>query len=107
MRLVQNELCACGCKGALDDDEGIVEEHTTPFALSGVAKPDALFRKPCADKKTFGPRGDITVIAKTKRLRDGRTQADKRKARGSRMKSRGFDKRLRKRMDGSVEPRGK
>lgn len=83
-----------------------IEEHYLPYALSGVPKPDCLLCVPCAFKKTTGPRGDLNVIAHIKRIAEKRTQADKRKARGySLIQGRGFDQSLRKRFDGTVEPR--
>lgn len=104
----QNELCGCGCGLPLSKEEGTVQEHTFAVALGNGEKPDAIYRKPCADKKTYGPRGDLTVIARTKRYREARTQFDKRKAAGgSRIKSRGFDKSLTKKMNGEVVKNGR
>lgn len=107
----QNHLCGCGCGELLSEVEGIIEEHVWAFvALGNEEKGDSLWRKPCADHKTNcihdGHRSDKSEIAHTKRLRDRRTQFEKRKAKGgSRMKSKGFRKDIRKRMNGSVEPR--
>lgn len=109
----QKGLCGCGCGELLNPrDEGVVQEHVWWFvSLGNDGKPDKLYRKPCARKKTNGPRGDINVIAHVKRLAEGRTQADKRAERGPKLRSnakltsRGFDKSLRKKMNGNVEPR--
>lgn len=66
-------------------------------------KPDSLWREDCADKKTNGLRGDKSTIARTKRHMNGKTQYDKRKAKGgTRIKSPGFRKDVKKKMDGSV-----
>lgn len=80
----QKGLCGCGCGEPLrDKDEGIVGEHVWWFvALGNSGKPDKLYRKPCARKKTNGPRGDINTIAHIKRLAEKRTQADHRDERG-------------------------
>lgn len=93
MYLKQRGLCGCGCGELLSADEGIVAEHEYEFvALGNAAKPDALWRKPCADAKTHGPRGDLNTIAHIRRLAEKRTQFDKRKqAGGSRIKGRGFE----------------
>ena len=105
----QKGLCGCGCGEPLSADEGTVGEHRFWFVALGCnEKPDAMFRKPCAMRKTAGPRGDITVIAHVKRLAEGRTQADKRAKHGpklrsnSKLQSRGFDKSLSKKFDGTV-----
>lgn len=110
----QRGLCGCGCGEPLrDKDEGVVGEHVWWFvALGNDGKPDKLYRKPCARKKTNGPRGDLNVIAHVKRLAEGRTQADKRAERGpklrsnAKLKSRGFDKSLSKKMNGTVVRNG-
>lgn len=110
----QRGLCGCGCGEPLrDKDEGVVGEHVWWFvALGNDGKPDKFYRKPCARKKTNGPRGDLNVIAHVKRLAEGRTQADKRAERGpklrsnAKLKSRGFDKSLSKKFSGEVVKRG-
>lgn len=93
----QGGVCAspeCMSKGPFEAD------HFHPVALGNDEKPDQLLCKPCHDKKTNGLRGDKGNIAHIKRLRDSRTQFDKRKERGSRINSAGF-KGWRK-MDGTV-----
>ena len=110
----QYGLCGCGCAEPLrDKDEGVVGEHVWWFvALGNDGKPDKLYRKPCARKKTNGPRRDLNVIADVKRLAEGRTQADKRAERGPKLRanakiqSRGFDKSLSKKMNGTVVRNG-
>lgn len=68
-----------------------IAEHWTPVAMGNDKKPDCLLCEPCADKKTNGLRGDINMIAHTKRIREARTQYDKRKANGgTRIKGAGF-----------------
>lgn len=95
----QGGLCVVwGCT----ESKGLQEEHSTPVALGGDAKPDQLMCKRHHDAKTFGLRGDVSSIAKAKRIREGRTQYDKRKLKGSRIKSRGFDKTRSKKLDGTV-----
>lgn len=110
----QNGLCGCGCGERLNaNGKGDVGEHRFWFVALGCdEKPDALYRSECARKKTNGPRGDINVIAHVKRLAEGRTQADKRAKNGpklksnSKLRSRGFDRSLSKKMNGKVVPRG-
>lgn len=93
MWAAQQGLCGCG--------------------LGNSGKPDKLYRKPCARKKTNGPRGDLTVIAHVKRLAEGRTQHDRRNERGAKLKSNstlrsaGFDKSLSKKMNGTVVKNGR
>lgn len=87
----------CGSEGP-----HFIAEHWFPVALGNDKKPDCLLCEECAVKKTYGLRGDISTIAKVKRIAGGRTQYDKRQERGSRLQSRGFDKSLSKKMDGSV-----
>lgn len=68
-----------------------IGEHTVPVALGNDAKPDALWCEPCARRKTFGDdglRGDISAIAKAKRISERRTQYDRRKKFGASMQSR-------------------
>lgn len=105
MALDQHWVCGCGCGSNLPDDlKGVVGEHTYEFvALGCEEKPDKLFLPACAMRKTAGPRGDLNTIAHVKRLRDGRTQADKRAKRGfASMVSRGFQTMFKKKMDGTV-----
>lgn len=93
----QGGVCAaptCMSEGPFEAD------HSTPHAWDSK-KPDQLLCVPCHRKKTFGLRGDISTIAKVKRIRDGNTQFDKRAAAGgSRINGGGF-KGWRK-MDGTV-----
>ena len=91
----QQGLCAApGCMS-----EGPFEaDHSTPHAWDDK-KPDQLLCIECHRTKT---KADIKKIAKVKRIAGGRTQYDKRQERGSRLQSRGFDKSLSKKMDGSV-----
>lgn len=93
----QHGMCATpGCRS-----EGPFEaDHSTCVAYGNDAKPDQLLCVPCHRKKTFGLRGDISTIAKVKRIANGKTQFDKRKERGSRINGGGF-KGWRK-MDGTV-----
>lgn len=108
----QKGLCGCGCGEPLrDKDEGTVGEHVWWFvALGNSGKPDKLYRKPCARKKTNGPRGDLNTISHIKQLAEGRTQHDVRNERGySLIQSRNTLKKdpLRKRQfgTGKVVPR--
>ena len=71
-RAEQGDLCACGCGRPLG--ASIIREHTIPnFFVPG--KPDALWRKDCADAKT---KTDMARIAKTRR-QAGETGQQKRR----------------------------
>jgi len=64
----QGGKCGCGCGEKLDAvREGVIDEHVIPLELTGPndLKNRALYRKPCAVKKT---KGDAAAIAKAKRL---------------------------------------
>lgn len=95
----------CCCVWGCTETKGLEGEHSTPHALGGDAKPDQLMCKAHHRAKTFGLRGDISSIAKAKRIANGKTQFDKRKAKGSRIKSRGFDKTRSKKFSGEVVKR--
>lgn len=111
----QGGLCGCGCGMALNyRGKGDTGEHVWWFVSLGNDKlPDALYRRECALKKTNGPRGDINTIAHVKRLRDGRTQHDRRNERGpklvsnTKLQSPGFPTHITKTMNGKVVPRGR
>lgn len=113
MYAAQSGLCGCGCGERLNaNGKGDTGEHRFWFVALGCdEKPDALYRRECALKKTNGPRGDINTIAHVKRLAEGRTQHDRRQQRGpklvsnSKLRSRGFDKTLSRKLNGTVEPR--
>lgn len=101
MAVAQNYICACGCGQTLGRRR--VAEHWQPVALGNSNKPDAIFRADCAATKT---KRDMGIIAKVKRIFFGNTQFDKRKrAGGTRLAKREFDKNLSKKFDGSVERR--
>ena len=84
---------ACGGPGPFEAD------HSTPHALGGGNGADNLQNLciPCHRAKT---RHDVKAIAKVKRI--VRKQAGTWRPNRKRIRSRGFDKRLRRRMDGSV-----
>lgn len=98
--MIARQGYACFIFGCTEKPE--VAEHWTCVAIGNDQKPDCMLCKWHAKEKT---RLDMGRIAKVKRLRNGKTQYDKRKARGSKMKSRGFDRTKTKRMDGTVTPR--
>lgn len=101
MALAQGNKCFCGCGRG----PPFVAEHWTPVAIGNDQKPDCLLARHCAREKT---KRDIPMIWHIKRLAFGRTQYDKRKRDGpklrsnAKLKSRGFDKRKR-----PLSPRGK
>lgn len=99
----QQGLCAspeCMSEGPFEAD------HSTCVALGNDAKPDQLLCVPCHRKKTFGLRGDISNIAKVKRL-NGTTSSQysrREKAGGSRIKGRGIMQW--RAFDGSIRSKG-
>lgn len=103
MYQAQSGLCGCGCGEPLGDD--FIAEHVHELvSLGNAEKPDSLWTKACADRKTFGVRGDVQTVAKIKRLAEDRTQHGKRnKSGGSRIPKReGWWKKFSKKFDGSV-----
>lgn len=84
--VAQHGVCAspgCGSEGPFEAD------HSTPNALK-AGKPDTLLCVPCHRRKSYGLRGDISNIAKAKRIGDKRTQHDRRLEHGPTMHSKGF-----------------
>ena len=105
----QGGLCGCGCGDPLEG-KGDVGEHVWEFvSLGNDGKPDKLYRKQCARRKTNGPRGDLNTISHIKQLAEGRTQHDRRVKRGySLIRSRNTLAKgnMKKRLgDGKVVPR--
>lgn len=98
----QEGLCGCGCGKKLNHlTEGTIDEHVLPLWCGGTNDLDnrQLWRKPCAAKKTAQEakeRGHIKRIIK---------KSDPATRKPPRLKSRGFDRTLRKKMNGSVERR--
>jgi hypothetical protein len=99
------------CSERLDfaTNGAVIDEHLRPLADGGTNETSnrAFFCKPCATPKTAKEARDR---GKSKRIAEGRTQADKRtraKAEGKHrpIRSRGFDKTRTRRMDGTVERR--
>ncbi|KKN17946.1 hypothetical protein LCGC14_0960920 [marine sediment metagenome] len=79
-------------------------DHKNPLWCTGTNDADnwQLLCIPCHGAKT---KREAAARAKAKRLERRRWEALK-KPKGRKMQSRGFDTRLRKRMDGRVEVRG-
>lgn len=103
------------CNKPLTADQARVLEHLTPVALGGGNTVDNLrwVHRPCADRKTNGTAatsasGDLHKIAKAKRLAKAQevhraVLAGEHRREPSRIKSRGFARSFRKRMNGKVE----
>lgn len=106
--LRQQGQCA-RCSARLERGQTI-DEHLQPLDHLGTNELSnrALYCRPCARQKTSK---DLAASAKARRLRGEAGQLKRRRERGPSLKSggklqsRGFDKRLRKRMDGSVVTR--
>jgi len=88
------QCCVPGCT----ETRGLIGEHSTPSAWIG-GKPDQLM---CPAHHALKTPLDIKKIAKVKRILKRLTGA--RRAR-KKITNRGFDKRLRKKLDGTVEAR--
>jgi hypothetical protein len=103
LMLDQEGRCGCGCGVKLDPmGEGVIDEHVIPLGIRENANElanRALYRKPCAARKT---PGDQSAIAKCKRL--VARQEGTRRARQP-IPSRGFQRHLTKGFDGKVRPR--
>ena len=97
------------CKEVFGEGDRVEYDHMHPLASGGKDELDNLqaLCKECHQLKTFHPRSkattlaaDIFEIAKTKRLAKG-----PRKRKGPPIKSRGFSKKLKRKLDGTVEER--
>lgn len=103
----QEGRCACGCGEKLQPmTEGVIDEHLRALALLGTNALEnrALYRKPCARKKT--DEQDTPRIAKAKAQAGETGQYARRIKRGQgSIHSRGFDKTRTKRFDGAVVAR--
>ncbi len=100
--LSQEGRCkACGERLDFAKKGQVVDEHLCPLAEGGTNETEnrALYCKPCATAKTIK---EAPARAKSKRIAEGRTQADRRAQRGPQIKSRGFDTRYRKKMNGTT-----
>lgn len=96
------------CSGPLRPSEPRILEHLVPHELDGSSDAENLrwVHKECASKKTNGNKatsagGDIHKIAKAKRLATKHSQPTP----PGTIKSRGFDTKWRKRMNGKTEER--
>lgn len=97
----QEGLCGCGQKmDALQDK--ITDEHIKPLSMGGSNDLEnrALWLTKCTKEKTAK---EATVRAKSERQSGRKGQYARRRKNGPQIKSRGFDKSLRKRFDGTVE----
>jgi len=101
--LKQDGLCGCGCKRRLDFTKPklVTDEHLVPLFSQGANDLEnrALWLTECSTAKTAK---EAPARAKVRRIEGGKTQADRRAQRGPTIKSRGFDKTWKRRMDGTV-----
>lgn len=100
----QDFRCACGCGARLTS--GPVEyDHALPLSLGGadaLANIEALMAVCHRTKKT---PADLTRLAKAKRQAAYHLTGRSRARKGRALVSRGFDKKLRRRFDGTIERR--
>lgn len=100
MVLAQQGRCAC-CGEKLQPPNIEFDHTVAGWLVDHKDKPDrAICATPCHRNKT---RGDVKRIAKAKRLH--RSWFGEQKPKRKTIASRPFDRRWRKRMDGSVVPR--
>lgn len=92
----QQGLCGCGCGQPVTMETGEGEHWITVFC-GNTDKPDSVWRKDCHKPKT---KRDAKAHAKIRRLIK-KQQGTWRPTR-KRIRSRGFDKSLRKKMNGDV-----
>ena len=86
----ENKGICCLCGGKIDGArEKWICEHITALGLLGEDGGDNIkpAHKRCADAKTFGPEGDLAMIAKAKRREARHIGADRP---AGRIQSRGF-----------------
>jgi hypothetical protein len=110
------EQGGCCCVWGCSESENLIEEHSTPHALTG-AKADQLMCKRHHDEKSFGAKhvkvdGDLSKIAKARRIANGKTQHDKRVNRGfsliqsaRKLIGRGFRTDVKRKFDGTTVKR--
>lgn len=98
------------CAGPLRPDDERVLEHLVPHELGGSSESENLrwVHEACARRKTNG-RGDLHKIAKAKRLATAR-EAHEAVLAGApktpgKIKSRGFDRTFRRKLNGKTERR--
>jgi len=79
----------------------VTDEHLVPLFSQGANDLEnrALWLTECSTAKTAK---EAPARAKVRRIEGGKTQADRRAQRGPTIKSRGFDKTWKRRMDGTV-----
>ncbi len=96
----QRLCCGCGCGVKLTRVEGYQFDHVTALALGGADSPENLraVRVPCHKEISAV---DIRMIYKANRQHKAWLGIKKRRFR--KIESHGFDKRWRKRIDGTVE----
>ncbi len=97
---VQRWRCGCGCGAPVWPGGPVEYDHTLPLALGGLEKPDSALTSWCHTTKT---KLDVKRISKADRQRKAHRGEKVRK--GRKLEGRGFDKHIRKRMDGTVEAR--
>jgi 5-methylcytosine-specific restriction enzyme A len=61
--------CCCICERKIQAGEAWIDEHIRPLAMGGTNELDnrGPAHKACADAKTFGKDGDLSLIARAKR----------------------------------------
>lgn len=89
------------CGGKLRET-GHEWDHSIPLALGGKHEAANIYCL-CPDCHLCKTRADVAIIAKSKRQGGEKGQYARRKRNGSKLKSRGFDKSVKRKMNGDIE----
>jgi hypothetical protein len=94
-------LCNCELSGAIEWD------HRLPIGLGGADEIENIQAVHADCHLHLKTKADVKRIAKAKRQAGETGQWARRKRNGSKLQGRGFDKALRKKLDGTIEARSK
>lgn len=99
MLRAQNWRCVCreNCGQPLWPGAPVRWDHRPPLALTGVAKPNQAVTPHCHDTLTKQDVKDISRAVRLEKKAKGEWRPNRK-----RIRSRGFDKTLRKKMNGEV-----
>lgn len=92
----------CYFCGAKLRETGHEWDHSIPLAIGGKHEAANIYCL-CPDCHANKTRADVAVIAKSKRQGGEKGQYARRKKNGPQLKSRGFDKSVKRKMNGKIE----
>jgi len=102
--IIERQGGLCALSGEPLEGRKVEYDHERPLSMGGEDTLDNL-RAVTAEAHLAKTCGDLARLAKAKRCERFMAEGRHRKRRGRPLQSRGFDKSLRKRMDGTVERR--